>query len=90
MPSRKHNCLRPFWTYFGGKWRIAPRYPASFCWSRKGQVMVCEQEGATWMPFRYFHTAKGNESVNGGKISAEVIWRSDEVGKQLSIVGVCP
>ena len=24
----KGTGLRPFWTFFGGKWRIAPKYPA--------------------------------------------------------------
>lgn len=47
---------------------------AAFCRDRKGQTIVCEQEGADWLPFRHFHAAKANESVNGGKISNEVIW----------------
>lgn len=51
---------------------------ASWCQSRRGQVIVCEQEGATWLPFRHFYLAKANESVSGGKISAEVVWTSDE------------
>jgi hypothetical protein len=47
---------------------------AKFCKSRKGQVIVCEQQGAEWLPFKFFHRAKANESVNGGKISNEVVW----------------
>lgn len=49
---------------------------AVFCRSRIGQVMVCEQEGANWLPFQFFHLAKANESVNGGKVCAEVVWQS--------------
>jgi len=36
--------------------------------------MVCEQDGANWLPFKPFLLAKANESVNGGKISAEALW----------------
>lgn len=44
---------------------------ASWCRSRRGQVIVCENEGATWLPFRPFATLK--PGVNG-KGSREVIW----------------
>ena len=44
---------------------------ASWCQSRRGQVLVCENEGATWLPFRPFATLKAG--VNG-KGSNEVIW----------------
>jgi hypothetical protein len=47
---------------------------SEFCQSRQGQVIVCEQEGADWLPFEFFHRAKANESVSGGKISNEVVW----------------
>jgi len=47
---------------------------AKWCRSRRGQTIVCEQEGADWLPFRDFYAAKANESVNGGKISHEVVW----------------
>ena len=44
---------------------------ATWCQSRRGQVIVCENEGATWLPFRTFATLKAG--VNG-KGSKEVIW----------------
>lgn len=44
---------------------------ATFCKSRRGQTIVCEQQGASWLPFRFFHAAK---SVSGGKVSNEVVW----------------
>lgn len=47
---------------------------SAFCQSRKGQVIVCEQEGADWLPFTFFHKAKANESVSGGKVCNEVMW----------------
>jgi hypothetical protein len=75
--------LRPFWRYYGGKWRAAPRYPAPrydtiiepFAGrSRRGQVIVCEAEGATWLPFRPF----GETCGVSGKRSREAVWLSDE------------
>ncbi len=47
---------------------------AEWCRTRIGQVMVCENEGATWLPFEPFLAIKGNESRHGGKVSREAIW----------------
>lgn len=45
---------------------------AQWCLSRKGQVIVCENDGATWLPFEPF------ASINGQKgASAESIWYSE-------------
>jgi 16S rRNA G966 N2-methylase RsmD len=44
---------------------------ATWCQSRRGQVIVCENEGATWLPFRTFATLKAGLN---GKGSKEVIW----------------
>lgn len=41
---------------------------------RQGQVIVCEQVGADWLPFRPFRNIKANESAAGYKVSAEAIW----------------
>ena len=41
-----------------------------FCLSRKGQVIVCENEGATWLPFKPLGTFKG--AAKG--FTKEVIW----------------
>ena len=43
----------------------------AWCRSRRGQVMVCENEGATWLPFRPF-VARAPSSNKAS--SAEVIW----------------
>lgn len=41
--------------------------------------MVCENEGAKWLPFSRLALIKANESKTGGKRSAEVLWhRSDD------------
>jgi hypothetical protein len=57
-----------------------PHQPESFgalaewCKKRRGLVMVCENDGADWLPFRPLATIKANESKHGGKRSKEVIW----------------
>ena len=47
---------------------------AAWCRSLPGQPIVCEAEGATWLPFRTFRTIKASLSKRGGKQSHEVIW----------------
>jgi hypothetical protein len=44
----------------------------AWCRSRRGQVMVCENAGASWLPFKPFHTSG---SAYGE--TAEVIWTND-------------
>jgi hypothetical protein len=44
---------------------------AAWCQERVGQVIVCENEGATWLPFRPFATFKAGVNGSGSK---EVIW----------------
>lgn len=57
-----------------------PHQPQSFpdlaewCKMRSGFVMVCENAGADWLPFRTLATIQGNPSKHGGKQSKEVIW----------------
>lgn len=48
-------------------------YPALgvWCQSLKGQPIVCENEGATWLPFRPFKVLKAGVNGHG---SREVIW----------------
>lgn len=119
--------LRPFFTYFGGKWRAAPKYPAprygtkmlegnydvapdltatwfidppyynrsgalypygnktigydtlgDWCQARSGQTMVCEAEGAVWLPFKPFQVIRALSGVNGKTYSREAIWCRDD------------
>ncbi len=45
-----------------------------WCRSRLGQVIVCEQEGADWLPFHPLAEIKGTTN----KRSVEVYWLNDE------------
>lgn len=54
-----------------------------WCESRNGQVMVCENEGATWLPFRPL--ADTASAQRDGRSSKEVIWTngiSDEESRR--------
>ena len=45
--------------------------------SWRGQVIVCESVGASWLPFRPWRDIKASEAKHGGKISREAIWTSE-------------
>ena len=47
---------------------------ASWCKERKGQVIVCEREGATWLPFKFLHTIQTSRGKYGKNTSNEAIW----------------
>jgi hypothetical protein len=49
-----------------------------WCQSRKGQLIVCENEGATWLPFLPFRSIKSTEGSRGGKRSEESIFLSHQ------------
>jgi hypothetical protein len=71
-------------------WHVDPPYHASgyvykhsrvdyealgeWCRSLPGQVMVCEQAGATWLPFSPFLDAKTTEGKKSKRRSLEVVW----------------
>lgn len=44
-----------------------------WCRTRRGQLMVCENEGADWLPFRALYSTANNWN-NRVKRSVEVIW----------------
>lgn len=50
---------------------------AEWCKSRRGQVIVCEQEGADWLPFRPLAEVATCASKTG-KRSREVIWTNED------------
>ena len=66
-------------------------YPdlGDWCRSRSGQVIVCENAGAAWLPFVSFRTIKGLEGNRGGKRSEEVIWTNDESPTLSAVVPAC-
>jgi hypothetical protein len=51
-------------------------YPAlaTWCRSRRGQVMVCENVGATWLPFRPYIVIKSTQGKHGKAKSHEALW----------------
>ena len=46
--------------------------------SRRGQVIVCENEGAGWLPFRAFRDVQATPNRSGARVSREVIWTNEE------------
>ena len=49
---------------------------AAWCRSRKGQVIVCEGNGADWLPFSPLGEFKSNACRSGRATSVEVVWES--------------
>lgn len=61
-------------------------FPAlgAWCRSRRGQVLVCEQTGAAWLPFTPFGAFKSNVVNRSGRTrSAEALWMNDWPGAAL-------
>lgn len=54
---------------------------AIWCKNRKGQVMVCENEGADWLPFSDLADTK---TTRRGCRSKEVIWTSGSAGSNIN------
>jgi hypothetical protein len=61
---------------------------AAWCVSRDGTTIVCENVGATWLPFEPFAKIAANRSVNGGKFSDEAIWIQRRRDRLLSDVEI--
>lgn len=49
---------------------------SQWCQNRFGQVMVCEQAGADWLPFEPFAKIKSTPGSRGKSYSKEVIWKN--------------
>lgn len=56
---------------------------AEWCRARVGQVMVCENEGATWLPFKPFERAKSTPGARGKSYSTEVLWTNVDASPTL-------
>lgn len=50
----------------------------AWCRGRSGQTLVCENEGADWLPFRPFKTIKGAPGARRSGKSVEVLWTNEE------------
>lgn len=71
--------IDPPYTQTGSKYRYGSRWIdyeklGDWCRTRPGQVIVCEMEGADWLPFRPIAPAM---TRNHQKRTAEVMWLSD-------------
>jgi len=53
---------------------IRYKHLASWCKTRRGQVIVCENSGADWLPFQDFRTIKGSPGAHRSGVSKEVLW----------------
>ena len=60
--------------YVHGPGGLDYRELAAWCRDRRGQVMVCENVGADWLPFRPFMRAKAGPTGSG--FSDEALWES--------------
>jgi hypothetical protein len=49
-----------------------------WCSARRGQIMVCEQEGADWLPFRRMATGYGAQKATRKRYVKEVIWTKSD------------
>lgn len=79
-PTATYFVDPPYSGAVGRRYRFSEvDYAALGYWVRRlhGQVIVCENDGASWLPFRPFLRAKANESANGHKVSAEAIYTSE-------------
>lgn len=54
---------------------------AEWCQTRRGQVIVCEQSPAQWLPFT--HLAHQQNASPNGQSRSEVVWLSDQQQGQL-------
>lgn len=51
---------------------------AAWCRSRRGQVMVCESDQATWLPFRFMRTTRANSNRWGARVMHEGLWTNEQ------------
>jgi len=66
-----YQCAGQYYTY--GSAQIDYDRLAKWCRSREGQVIVCENEGADWLPFEAVADVK---TTRPGQRSVEVCWTS--------------
>lgn len=54
---------------------------AKFCKTRLGQTIVCEQDGANWLPFQKLCAIKSTPGSRGKSYSAEAIWLNNNIAE---------
>lgn len=74
--------------YYSSSWStpIDFEHLSGFCRSRSGQVIVCENAGADWLPFRHLGRFHAATKPDGRTHSAEVMW-TNSASKQLELPG---
>lgn len=65
--------------YSHGSDRIDFDHLARWCRGRTGQVIVCENDGATWLPFRRLGDIK---TTRTGRRSIEAIWTNEQTREE--------
>jgi len=63
-------------------WQMDYQHLGAWCKSRRGQVIVCEQEGADWLPFRPLYRVSGMRKMRkaqgvGAAKTQEMIWTNN-------------
>jgi site-specific DNA-adenine methylase len=66
--------------YRYGAGAIDYRHLAAWCRSRRGQVLVCENEGAIWLPFELLADVK---TTRAKRRSREVLWMNNTARRSL-------
>jgi site-specific DNA-adenine methylase len=62
---------------FGSK-LLDYQHLGEWCQSRRGQVIVCENTGADWLPFEHLATIRGTNHPSRTGISHEAMWYREE------------
>jgi len=53
-----------------------------WCKTRRGQSIVCENEGADWLPFQYLAKVHSTSNAAGGKYSTEAVWIQNDLSTE--------
>lgn len=64
--------------YVHGSTRIDFEHLGAWCRTLRGQAIVCENEGATWLPFVTHRTIQASMMSRKGGKSHEVIWEGGQ------------
>ncbi len=54
---------------------------ARWCRERRGRVIVCENDGASWLPFEHLVVGRANSSRGRGRVTREAVWVRDDEGR---------
>lgn len=60
--------------------RVDYAHLGTWCRSRLGQVIVCENDQALWLPFRPLASWAAVPAAGRGRVTREVVWLSDNPG----------